>query len=75
MVAVVVRGGSADTAEVEAAGLASAVPLADPDGAIARRFGIRTWPTTVLADENGTVVRVLAGGGGLDPSVPDEAPR
>ncbi len=69
-VAVVVHGEFADATDVQAAGLhPDALPIADPQGVIAQRFGIRVWPTTVLVDEEGAVVRVLtgAGDGPLDP--------
>ena len=41
---------------------------ADPDGAVARSFGISAWPTTVMIDEEGRItdVEVGADGGALD---------
>lgn len=35
--------------------------LPDPDGAIARRLGIRVWPTTVTLDGRGTVTDLKVG--------------
>lgn len=40
------------------------VTIPDPDGAVAARFGIRAWPTTIVVDESGTVAAVEVG---IDP--------
>ena len=60
--AVVVDAPFADESDVRAAGLGpSSVVIADGDGVVARRFGIRRWPTTLVLDGEGAVVSVLAG--------------
>ncbi|CAN5490744.1 hypothetical protein BH10ACT1_BH10ACT1_03820 [soil metagenome] len=62
--AVVVQAAAVDGSDLRAAGLAGdAVPIADPYGELADRFGIRTWPTTVLVDADGVVTRVIGGAG------------
>ncbi|WP_426570819.1 peroxiredoxin family protein [Aquihabitans sp. McL0605] len=76
--AVVVQGAAVDGSELRTAGLAGdAVPIADPDGELAERFGVRTWPTTILVDAGGVVRRVIPGAGDEpgalgEPAAPDQ---
>jgi hypothetical protein len=58
LVTVVVHG--VEEADVSRANLVDADPvIADPDGAIAARLGVSIWPTVLLVDGDGRVVRVL----------------
>lgn len=55
-VAVVVDGADDAALEGISGGLPrDAVAIADPHGTIARRFGVRVWPTTVMLNEHGLV--------------------
>jgi hypothetical protein len=60
LVAVVLDGAS-DAGELEGAG-EQIVAIPDPTGTMAGQFGVRVWPTTVVADELGFVETVVAGG-------------
>lgn len=44
--------------------------VVDPDGEVAGRLGISIWPTTVVVDAGGTVVRVITGTAALEEEVP-----
>ncbi len=61
-VTIVFDGASHDDVNQLAESLpADAIAIADPDGAIAGRFGIRTWPSTVEINGSGTVTSFEAG--------------
>src|SRR6185295_14641870 len=51
---VILDGGNADEAERLREILPDATIVADPDGNISRRFGVRSWPSSLMIDPDGT---------------------
>jgi hypothetical protein len=50
----------------------SLLPVGDPRGAVAERFGVRLWPTTVMVGDDGIVAGVSSG---TDPGALDALER
>jgi len=53
---VVVDGANADEAARMRETLGDVTVIADPEGAIAKRFGVRSWPATANLDEGGVIM-------------------
>ena len=73
--AVVVVDGSAEAAKSLAKAHPDIVVLPDPEGIIARRFGIRVWPTSMILDSDGSVAAVTQGHSAEEPQVTSRVSR
>jgi hypothetical protein len=61
--AVVFDGATADEIQERQRSLPEGVvAIADPDGAISKRFGVRVWPSSISIDENGIITGFESGG-------------
>jgi len=57
----ILDGGTPEDAERMREMLPDAMIVADPHGNISRRFGVRSWPSTLNIDPSGTVVSLEEG--------------
>lgn len=68
LVALVVGGARADEIDAVQAGLPDGVLVVpDPDGALARRAGVRAWPTRIDIDDLGVITSIETGSAAGDP--------